>query len=287
MNGNRFLKLSALAIFVCAAALFFLAGSARLNPVHAFSAGPPGGLTGAPGELNCTLCHAGTPNTGPGELRVNGPASYVPGQTYEITVQHTTSDGTRRRWGFELTVLAPDNTRAGVLANSSGLTQIVNNDGPGAARQYVEHSSSGTFAGQRNGASWTFNWTAPSTDVGTVTFYVAGNQANNDGLNDGDQIYTASRSINGPAGAVPPKIINASAGKKHLFVTGEGFVEGAVLLINGEEQNTRLDEVMPSTMLLGVKVIKKGKIAPGEMVTLKVRNPDGQTSDGFDFQRPN
>ncbi len=35
--------------------------------------------------------------------------------------------------------------------------------------------------GQMNSASWTFNWTAPATDVGTVIFYAAGNHANNDG----------------------------------------------------------------------------------------------------------
>jgi hypothetical protein len=284
-TANRRVKLSALAACISAVALFFLAGSARLNTVRGYATGPPGGVTGAPGELNCTLCHSGNP--GLGEFRIVAPASYVPGQTYDITVQHTTTDTTRRRWGFELTVLSPENARAGTLATSNSLTQVLNNDGPDASRQYIEHSESGTFAGQRNGASWTFGWTAPATDVGTVTFYAAGNQANNNGLSDGDQIYTTTRTVTGPSGAVAPKIINASANKKHLFVMGEGFVEGTVLLINDVEQNTRLDEVTPSTLLLGVKVIKKGKIAPGETVMLKVRNPDGLTSEDFSFQRPN
>src|SRR6185503_3990506 len=35
----------------------------------------------------------------------------------------------------------------------------------------------------------TFNWTAPPTDIGIVTFYAAGNQANNDGNTSGDYIY--------------------------------------------------------------------------------------------------
>jgi CHRD domain/Glucose / Sorbosone dehydrogenase/Calx-beta domain len=34
-----------------------------------------------------------------------------------------------------------------------------------------------------------FNWTAPPTDVGPVTFYAAGNQANNDGNTSGDNVY--------------------------------------------------------------------------------------------------
>ncbi|HZI87832.1 MAG TPA: PQQ-dependent sugar dehydrogenase, partial [Pyrinomonadaceae bacterium] len=53
----------------------------------------------------------------------------------------------------------------------------------------IEHSQAGTFVGQMNGASWTFNWTAPATDVGTVIFYAAGNHANNDGNSSGDFIY--------------------------------------------------------------------------------------------------
>jgi hypothetical protein len=39
--------------------------------------------------------------------------------------------------------------------------------------------------------TWTFNWTAPSSDVGRVTFYVAGNQANGDGNTSGDIIHFA------------------------------------------------------------------------------------------------
>ncbi|MGH9961314.1 MAG: PQQ-dependent sugar dehydrogenase, partial [Pyrinomonadaceae bacterium] len=53
----------------------------------------------------------------------------------------------------------------------------------------MEHSAAGTFIGQMDSASWTFNWTAPVTDVGTVIFYAAGNHANNDGNSSGDFIY--------------------------------------------------------------------------------------------------
>ncbi|MBC7931811.1 MAG: PQQ-dependent sugar dehydrogenase, partial [Rubrivivax sp.] len=45
------------------------------------------------------------------------------------------------------------------------------------------------FPGQKNGASWTFRWTAPAEDVGPVTFYAAGNHANGDGNTSGDNIY--------------------------------------------------------------------------------------------------
>jgi len=130
------------------------------------------------------------PDAGTGKISITAPQTYVPGHTYPVTVTHTNADPTRLRWGFELTVL--DNAsdeKAGDLQGTDGTTQVLNNAGPGSARQYIEHTAVGTFVGQQNGAGWTFNWTAPSTDVGPVTFYAAGNQANNDGNTSGDFIY--------------------------------------------------------------------------------------------------
>jgi hypothetical protein len=75
------------------------------------------------------------------------------------------------------------------MAPANGLTQVVNNQGPFPSRQYIEQTTPGSFQGQLNGASWTFQWTAPAQDVGVVTFYVAGNQANDDGGSSGDNIY--------------------------------------------------------------------------------------------------
>jgi uncharacterized repeat protein (TIGR01451 family) len=169
---------------------FLLTSNRTSQPVHAFSAGPPAGYTGAPGEEPeaCAECHV-PPDAGIGHLSITVPQTYVPGQTYSIVVTHTNADPTRRRWGFELTALDPSDEKAGNLESTDPLTQVLNNQGPGGARQYIEHTSAGTFVGQQNGASWTFNWTAPATDVGPVTFYSAGNQANNDGNTSGDYIY--------------------------------------------------------------------------------------------------
>ena len=128
-------------------------------------------------------------DAGTGRITITAPQTYVPGQTYPITVTHSNTDLTRLRWGFELTVLDTSDEKAGNLQSLDAFTQILNNQGPGSARQYIEHTASGTFIGQQNGASWTFNWTAPATDVGPVTFYSAGNQANNDGNTSGDYIY--------------------------------------------------------------------------------------------------
>src|SRR5258705_284398 len=169
---------------------FLLSSNSIIRPAQAFSSGPPAGYTGAPGEEPeaCAECHVPA-DAGTGHISINAPQTYVPGQTYPITVTHTNPDPSRIRWGFEMTVLDTSDQTAGNLQTLNGLTQVLNNAGPGGARQYVEHTAAGTFIDQQNTASWTFNWTAPATDIGVVTFYTAGNQANNDGNTSGDYIY--------------------------------------------------------------------------------------------------
>jgi uncharacterized repeat protein (TIGR01451 family) len=187
----RLIRLLLLAALLTVVGGFLLTRNTGVQPVHAFSAGPPAGYTGAPQEEPeaCAECHV-PPDAGTGKISITAPPTYVPGQTYAITVTHTNADPTRLRWGFELTVLdTASDEKAGELQNPDGLTQVLNNAGPGSARQYIEHTASGTFIGQQNGASWTFNWTAPPIDVGPVIFYAAGNQANNDGNTSGDYIY--------------------------------------------------------------------------------------------------
>jgi uncharacterized repeat protein (TIGR01451 family) len=174
-----------------AAFVGFLLSSNTNPPAQAFSSGPPPGYTGAPREEPeaCAECHVPVGDPPVGQTSISVPPTYVPGQTYTITVANSSPDSTRVRWGFELTALDPSDDKAGNLQSTDGLTQVINNAGPGGGRQYIEHSQFGTFIGQMNGASWTFNWTAPATDVGTVIFYAAGNHANNDGNSSGDFIY--------------------------------------------------------------------------------------------------
>src|SRR6266542_4030036 len=102
--------------------------------------------------------------------------------------------------------------------NTSNTTQILTG-GPDGTRQYIEHSFTGTFQDQRNGASWSFKWTAPAEDIGPVTMYAAGNQANNDGNNSGDQIYTTKFFIF----SGPPKILHVAVKGKALNLSGENF----------------------------------------------------------------
>ena len=213
---------------------FLLTHDSGTAPVHAFSAGPPAGYTGAPQEEPeaCAECHV-PPDAGTGKISITAPQTYVPGQTYSITVTHTNADPTRLRWGFELTVL--DNAsdeKAGELQTADGLTQVLNNAGPNSARQYIEHTAVGTFIGQQNGASWTFNWTAPGTDVGPVTFYAAGNQANNDGNTSGDYIYKTFVA-SAPASSTPDFALSIEPASRNVVPGGNALYTVTVIPLAG------------------------------------------------------
>jgi hypothetical protein len=208
------IKIAFLLIFAGITALAFIFGRGFISTTKASISGPPPSRTGAPGELNCTDCH--NASTGVGQFSIIAPATYTPGQTYQIQVRHVTTDTTRRRWGFEMTSLA-SSLMAGTFANTNTTTKIVS----GSNRSYIEHTSTGTFQNQPNGATWIFNWTAPLTNVGVVTMYACGIQANNNGSESGDQTYTTNTVIQ-PA---PTVVI-----RPHVFsdFDGDGKSDAAV-----------------------------------------------------------
>jgi hypothetical protein len=191
MPRKRHVKLISL-IFFAAIISAFLLSDMLARTVRGFSSGPPPERTGAPGERTCNSCHSGP--DGLGLFTITGPSGYVPGQTYPITVTHSTEDKSRMKWGFELTCLTGDNLRAGDLHENES-TIVINGDKEFFDRQYIHHNAGSTFEGQFFGASWTFNWTAPATDEGTLTFYAAGNQADGGFTNADDEIYTTSKDM--------------------------------------------------------------------------------------------
>jgi hypothetical protein len=80
------------------------------------------------------------------------------------------------------------------------------------------------------------------------------------------------------------KITAASVAGKKLFVYGENFASGSVILLDGLKQKTANDGQNPTTVLIGRKTGKK--IVSGQTVSLQVRNPGGRISDPFSFTRP-
>ncbi len=196
MHKTNRIKLIIVCLFAVGGAAVLFTNNVINRTAHAFSSGPPAGYTHAPGEEPeaCAECHVNA-DPGTGRLTIIVPQNYVPGQSYLITVSHANADQTRIRWGFELTALNDSDEKGGTLETLDNLTRLREGQGPFPARQYIEHTSTGTFLGQHNGASWNFKWTAPPADAGPITFYVAGNEANGDGNSSGDNIYSTFATV--------------------------------------------------------------------------------------------
>jgi len=163
------------------------------NLVHGFSSGPPNGVTGAPGEGSCIDCHSGFPlNSGPGWLVIAGPPAFEPGLTYPVTIT-LLQDGPLR-WGFEFSPLVVGSC----TITDPTTTQLEMENG----KTYVKHTSAGTYEGSPGPTTWSFDWTAPVDAPETITFYAAGNAADNDGSTGGDYIYTTTYTM----GLVPVEL---------------------------------------------------------------------------------
>ncbi|HEX9793667.1 MAG TPA: choice-of-anchor V domain-containing protein [Planctomycetota bacterium] len=157
------------------------------------SAGPPDDKAAAPPEFGqCYDCHTtlGQPiNSGDGALAILGvPPAYQPGATYALQV--VLQDPGQSRWGFELTETdAAGATRGAFVLQDPAATQL----SVSGARTFVKHRSAGTRRGVPDGpVAWNVDWTAPAAGAGTLTFWAAGNAANNRGNVSGDAIYSTA-----------------------------------------------------------------------------------------------
>ena len=122
------------------------------------SGGAPGGYTNSPADgKNCTHCMGGTATATDGWLSSDVPATgYVAGQIYTITVVAT---GTGRK-GFQISPQDQAGNLIGAISPGVG-NKVV-------AAKYITHS-----AAVLSDASWQFQWQAPATGAGAVTFYAS------------------------------------------------------------------------------------------------------------------
>lgn len=167
----------------------------KIKKFHLNTGGAGTGRTGAPGEGNCTQCHNGTVQSGTGFNLVtfadnNGlVTSYTPGQTYHVVVSMTTNNAKN---GFQIVALNSSDAQAGSITITDATNTQVNTGAAG--KKYVNHKSAGTAF-----STWTFDWTAPATNVGDVTFYLATNQTNNQSNDSGDIIRVSQHVIGSTA----------------------------------------------------------------------------------------
>lgn len=187
-------------IVLISLAAFSLSFSGYLFPNNeeiVFSHNPPGGLTGAPGENNCTQCHAGQAMSadGFGEVAISGDGTYTPGEEYLVSVQ-LNSPGNKN--GFQIVVLDDNGNSVGVWETNMS-DDIVARTFNG--KKYIGHTSTGSLSG-----NWEFSWVAPSVSSGDITFYYSLNKANGNGNSGGDQIFLGNTTV--ADGSISVKEVN-------------------------------------------------------------------------------
>ena len=163
--------------------------------INGNTSGSPGAKTNSPIDgNNCTVCHTGTINSGPGEVIISSnipTTGYIPGQVYTITASVTESG--KNKFGFEMT--SEDGTNMNnklgqwIITNQN-TTKKINNDNA------VTHKAMGTSSS--NNISWSADWQAPGfgMSTGIVKFYAAAVAANGNNNNQGDNVYTTEYIIN-------------------------------------------------------------------------------------------
>lgn len=157
--------------------------------------GAPAGRAASPfdfGGLTCNAsgCHTSFPlGSRPGWITSNIPGNgYVPGQTYTINATAISSSSCVR-FGFEITAQTATGATAGtIIVTNTTTTKLA---APPNTR-WITHTLTGSSAASTPGMkAWSFDWTAPASGTGTVTFYGAFNRANNSNSSIGDSIFTS------------------------------------------------------------------------------------------------
>ena len=281
----------------------------------AYEYGPNPGYAGVPGEnggATCTAsgCHIGRTNdpNNKGSVSVNVGSTYTPGVTQHLTVTIADPATTQRAWGFELTArqASSPSTVAGTLTSVDNLTQLMCSQtnlfifrqvtfSPSSRQScpsgepllYIEHTRDGYNASFGHTGSWTYNfdWTPPSTDVGNIVIYVAGNAVNGDLNTTGDHVYATTYTLT-PAGSGPSisSVSNAAGRQAGVFpgsfisVYGSGFTT-----ISYDDWTNSITNGLLPTQLDGVSVSVGGKpayiyaISPGQINAQAPDIPVGNT----------
>lgn len=145
--------------------------------------------TNAPGELTCgrAPCHNIPNNVGSAQIGIDvdeGAGTYRAGDTLTVTVSIEGAQSPRN--GFQITALDAANQKIGTwVLTAPQQMQVIN--GIGLPRRYVTHRAAGNMQ-----ASWSMEWAAPEEDAGDITFYASVLDANNNGTNTGDALYTTT-----------------------------------------------------------------------------------------------
>lgn len=154
------------------------------------SKGAPAARTGGPGDqaLSCSAsgCHdEAQDNSGNGSITVLTPTRFEPGETVEFTIRVAQSGA--QRFGFQATV-----RRASTFGVTGTIQLADGTEFSDALGDYITHSDAKQGDGN---AEWTFQWTAPDSDIGDIIIYASGVAGNANGNRFGDRVYTVNSTL--------------------------------------------------------------------------------------------
>ncbi len=157
------------------------------------------GKTGSPGENNCTGCHTSfNVNSGLGSITISSPTlapdwEYMTDSVYQIDVTVEQTGSPLFGFGFEA-LRTSNNTNGGSFILTNTLeTQLKVANINGSNRTNVVHKQNGGLTNDSH--TFSFNWKAPSTNVGNIMFYAVGNATDNQGDSLGDYVYTMTQLV--------------------------------------------------------------------------------------------
>lgn len=242
------------------------------------------GRTGSPGETTCTGCHTGAVlNDGLGSVTITSPDfgtpwEYMPGDTYTInvTVERTGSP----LFGFDLECLTgstPAQNAGVLLVTNPTETHLLNATVSTVVRKNMTHQLNGGLGTDTK--TFTFDWIAPSTNVGNITFYCTGNATNQNGAKTGDHIYSTTKVCAPVFGAGTNDIVHAdndftvfpNPATENIFVTyqvavGEqvdftlftldGKIAGPLYTFQGTGSSSTSQLNLPSDLAAGIYFVK-------------------------------
>ena len=180
------------------------------RPLPPKSGGPPACFSGEP-PRNSTCyfsgCHTSFPvNSGNARLLLDlggAEAGYAFGQHYRIRIALTEAGLTRG--GFQAIALQDNDssTSPGTVTLTEPIrTQRIDVNQPHADpgcliqdKVWIEHTDQGIDDPVLDTLHWEFDWQAPATDVGSITFYVSSLAANADLETTGDYVYHTAQTI--------------------------------------------------------------------------------------------
>ncbi|MBI1837425.1 MAG: hypothetical protein HYR91_09190 [Flavobacteriia bacterium] len=177
-----------------------------------------GNVSGAPTDGNCTGCHSGTAQSGASKNTLTVTSgltpitSYVPGTTYNVAL---TMNPNPTKKGFEAVVMTSTNAIAGSIATITGGGVTITNS-------RAHHNSTSNTS---SNSAWIWSWTAPSTNVGDVTFYVSSMVANGTGNQSGDVVYLSQHVIPASSAGVIEQVQNSNK-----FSAGYSADQNAVVM---------------------------------------------------------